>query len=128
MTRDRQAIARRRLLLLWPVFGPVFFAVGLRQTVAGRGAGDAAQGVPRSNAVRRQSLLFAVGLAAAFALASWAWIHWALPPHGSVGRIVASLVAGDLASSLVFWPWVVISADISQRLEAWAHRGRSDTR
>lgn len=128
MERDRDAIARRRLLLLWPVFGPIFFVVGLRQAVAGRGAGDAAQGVARSNVVRRHSLLFAVGLAAAFVLGAWAWLRWALPPRSAEGRIVASLVAGDLVSSFVFWPWVLISADISKRIDDWARRIRSKTR
>ena len=122
---DRQAVARRmRFYFVLPVAGPVFFVVGLRQALTGRGAGDALRGVPPSNDIRRHSLLFALGLAAAFAVASWAWLHWALPPHEPAGRIAVALIVGDAASSLVMLPWAVISADISQRIDRSASRRR----
>jgi len=107
-----------------PVAGPVFFVVGLRQALTGRGVGDAQRGTPPSNDVRRHSLLLAVGLAAAFAFVSWAWLRWALPPHEPGERIAVALLVGDVFSSLVLFPWVVISAYISQRMDRSAHRPR----
>jgi hypothetical protein len=122
---DRQDVARQMTLyLVLPVAGPVFFVVSLRQVLTGRGAGDALRGVPRSNDVRRHSLLFAVGLAAAFAFASWAWRHWALPPDEPGERLAMALLVGDLVSSLAMFPWAVISADISQLIAGSAARRR----
>lgn len=126
---DRQTVARRMTFyFVLPVAGPVFFVVGLRQALTGRGAGDARRGVPRSNDVRRHSLLVAVGLAAAFAFASWAWLYWALPPNEPGERLAIALLVGDLVSSLVLFPWVVISAYISQRITESATRRRRETR
>jgi hypothetical protein len=122
---DRQDVARQvTFYLVLPVAGPVFFVVGLQQALTGRRAGDALRGDPRSNDVRCHSLLFAVGLAATFVLASWAWLYWSLPPAEPGERLAVALIVGDLVSSLVMFPWVVISAEISQRIAGSANRGR----
>jgi hypothetical protein len=122
---DRQDVARQvTFYLAMPVADPVFFVVALRQALKGRSAGGALRDVPRSNDVRRHSLLFAVGLASTFAFASWAWLYWALPPDEPADRLVMALIVGDLASSLVMFSRVVISAGISQRISESVTRRR----
>ncbi len=114
---DRRPVARKAAFyFVLPVAGPVFPMVSLCQALTGRVAGDAQPRVPPSKDVRRHSLLVAAGLVAAIALASWAWLHWALPPRDPGERFGVALLAGDLFSLLVLIPWVVIAADISQRL------------
>lgn len=100
------------MIVVLPVIGPVFIVVSLRQALTGSIAGDTSGSLPPS-AIRRDSLVFAAGLAMAFAATSAAWLALALPPRNTVERIVAAVLAGNFVSSLAFWPWLLITASIN---------------
>lgn len=97
-----------------PVWGPVFIVVGIRdllRLVPGTRRPIDGGSAPRKGHVVRFGLFMTVGLAAIFTAMLVSWLAFGLPPKGPA-RFPVALVAAGLASSLLFFPVVVVSASL----------------
>jgi hypothetical protein len=104
------------MILLAPVWGPVFIVVGARQVLhERRGRALPARMAPaREDAadVGQYALLLTAGLTLVFMAVFLGWLAFALPP-GGFARIPVALVAASLASSVLFFPLVFVTAVLS---------------
>ncbi|MCX4729332.1 hypothetical protein [Streptomyces sp. NBC_01306] len=124
-----RSASRRRMILLAPVWGPVFIVVGAKAVLQEMlGAERPASGgtAPLKGGLSRFPLVMTAGLTMVFAAVFSTWLALGLPPEG-LARIPVALVAASLASSLLFFPMVLVAAALVMgAVEKKARRASSE--
>lgn len=114
------------MIILAPVWGPVFIVVGAKGVLQERrraGRPTSGGAAPQTGGVSRFPLVMTTGLTLVFAAAFSTWLALGLPPEG-LARIPVALVTASLASSLLFFPVVLVAAVLEmgavQKKARWA--------